>query len=220
MPTKISHLFVAALAGSGAFVGASRLSAPDQDIEVIEAARPAPDAGQASAANPPSDTKPAPDPTPTADAQHSSDSGATANAGSASPTPAGGSEPVPGTTAAAPSTAAPPAGRFRLTADGAGDAFRTAAWTPPPPPPPPPVAPPPPSPPTAPPLPFSFVGLLEQKSGKPTAFLAKGEALVVAGVGDVIDGTYRVESLSPTGVVVTYLPLSQRQTVGPSGGTP
>jgi hypothetical protein len=82
------------------------------------------------------------------------------------------------------------------------------------------VAPPPPSPPTAPPLPFSFVGLLEQKSGKPTAFLAKGEALVVAGVGDVIDGTYRVESLSPTGVVVTYLPLSQRQTVGPSGGTP
>jgi hypothetical protein len=198
MPTKISHLFVAALAGSGAFVGASRFSATGQDIEVVEATRPALESSRVAESKPPPDAK------------ASSDSGATSDPKSASDSTLG-----------SPSTAStPPAGRIRLTADGAGDAFRAAAWTPPPPPPPPPVAPPPPPPPTAPPLPFSFVGLLEQKSGKPTAFLAKGEALVVAGVGDVIDGTYRVESLSPTGVVVTYLPLSQRQTVGPSGGTP
>jgi hypothetical protein len=116
-----------------------------------------------------------------------------------------------------------PIGRERIAAEGGGDAFRTATWTPPPPPPPPaaaPSPPPPPPPPTAPPLPFTFVGLLEQKASRPTAFLAKGEALVVAAVGDVIDGTYRVESLSAAGIVVTYLPLNQRQTLGPSGGTP
>lgn len=123
----------------------------------------------------------------------------------------------------APTRAAPPIGRERIAADGGGDAFRTATWTPPPPAPPPavpPPPPPPPPPPTAPPLPFTFVGLLEQKSARPTAFLAKGEALVVAAVGDVIDGTYRVESLSPAGIVVTYLPLNQRQSLGPTGATP
>jgi len=177
MAIKISHLFVAALAGSGAFIAASRFSAPASDAEIVEPTRPAPSASS------------------------------------------GAESPV----AAAPSTAAPPSSsRNRIATESNGDAFGTASWTPPPPPPPPPaapVAPPAPPPPTAPPLPFSFVGLLEQKSSKPTAFLAKGEALVVAGVGDVIDGTYRVESLSPSGVVVTYLPLNQRQTLGPSGGT-
>lgn len=131
--------------------------------------------------------------------------------------------------APAPVAVSPAAGptpqlsRDRITVEGTGDAFRSAAWTPPPAPPPPPaaaVAPPPPPPPTAPPVPFSFVGLLEQSSTRPTAFLAKGEALVIAAVGDVIDGTYRVESLSGAGIVVTYLPLNQRQTLGPSGGTP
>ncbi|MBS1133494.1 MAG: uncharacterized protein H6R02_635 [Burkholderiaceae bacterium] len=187
MTTKLSHLFVVAVAGSGAFVGASRFSASGFDIEVIEATRPAPDSNSASDSLPASDSKAAPD--------------------SKLATPSAESTP--------------PVSRGRIATEGAGDAFRMASWTPPPPPPPPPAAPPPPPPPpTAPPLPFSFVGLLEQKSSRPTAFLAKGEALVIAGVGDVIDGTYRVESLSPTGVVVTYLPLSQKQTVGPSGGTP
>jgi hypothetical protein len=199
MPTKVSHLLIVALAGSSAFVGASRFSAPGRDVEIIEATRPAADASVAS------DSSPAPESNP-----------ASASASTAE------SSPIPDTAAAAPgSRPAVPVVRDRITTDNAGDAFRAAAWTPPPPPPPPPApAPPPPPPPTAPPVPFSFVGLLEQKSSKPTAFLAKGEALVIAGVGDVIDGTYRVESLSPTGVVVTYLPLNQRQTVGPSGGTP
>lgn len=131
--------------------------------------------------------------------------------------------PAPVASTAAPSRDVSPLGRERIAADGGGDAFRTATWTPPPAPPPPaapPLPPPPPPPPTAPPLPFTFVGLLEQKASRPTAFLAKGEALVVAAVGDVIDGTYRVESLSPAGIVVTYLPLNQRQSLGPTGGTP
>jgi len=130
---------------------------------------------------------------------------------------------APVTASPSSETVPPKVSRERFIVEGTADAFRTATWTPPPPPPPPPAAPgiaPPPPPPTAPPPPFSFVGLLEQKSSRPTAFLAKGEALVIAAVGDVIDGTYRVESLSPAGIIVTYLPLNQRQSLGPSGGTP
>jgi hypothetical protein len=99
-----------------------------------------------------------------------------------------------------------------------------AGNAPPPPPAPPPAPPPkpapPPPPPAAPPLPFAFVGLLEQTSARPTAFLAQGEALHIVGVGDVIDRTYRVESVSPNQIVVTYLPLNQRQTLSPAGGQP
>jgi hypothetical protein len=125
---------------------------------------------------------------------------------------------------AAPSAsiAAPPA-RPAIEVDAAADTFRSKSWLPPPPPPPPPSAAAPPAPPpkpVAPPLPFRFVGMLEQQSDKPTAFLAKGEALHVVHVGDVIDGAYRIESLSPAKVVVTYLPLKQEQTLGVDGGQP
>ena len=35
----------------------------------------------------------------------------------------------------------------------------------------------------------------------------------VARVGDTMDGTYRVDSIDDNGVVVTYLPLKQKQTL-------
>jgi hypothetical protein len=125
--------------------------------------------------------------------------------------------------AAPTATAVAPPPRPAIEVGNASDTFRTRSWLPPPPPPPPaPVAavraaPPKP---TAPPLPFRFVGMLEQKSDQPTAFLAKGEALHVVKVGDVIDGEYRIDSLSPAKVVVTYLPLKQQQTLSVDGGQP
>jgi hypothetical protein len=76
----------------------------------------------------------------------------------------------------------------------------------------------PPPPPTAPPVPFRFVGLLEEKSAKPAAFIAKGDALFVVHVGDVVESVYRVESFNSAQVVVTYLPLQQRQTIEVTGG--
>lgn len=116
-----------------------------------------------------------------------------------------------------------PLARENIDVGIAGDTFTSRSWAPPPPPPPPAavaaVRAPPPAP-AAPPLPFRFVGMLEQKSDKPTAFLANGEALHVVHVGDVIDGTYRIESLSPAKVVVTYLPLKQQQTLSVDGGQP
>ena len=111
--------------------------------------------------------------------------------------------------------------RSRIAESTATDPFAARGWLPPPPPPPPPapvLPPPPPPPPTAPPVPFKFVGLIEEKAAKPAAFLTKGDALFVVHVGDVLESTYRVESFNSAEVIVTYLPLQQRQTIGVTGG--
>jgi hypothetical protein len=111
--------------------------------------------------------------------------------------------------------------RPRAIANPGGDPFATLDWQPPP-------APPPPAPPpapaprlpvaTAPALPFGFVGMVEEGLGRPQAFLSKGDALLVVSKGDVIDnGTYRVESVSPKGIVLTYVPLAQQQTLNVPG---
>jgi hypothetical protein len=129
---------------------------------------------------------------------------------------------------AAPATSAAPAAlalptRSKIEQSATKDPFAARGWLPPPPPPAPaPVVtveaaaalPPP----TAPPMPFRFVGLLEERSSKPAAFIAKGDALYVVHVGDVVESTYRVESFNSAQVVVTYLPLQQRQTIEATGG--
>ena len=102
-------------------------------------------------------------------------------------------------------------------AAAAEDPFQKLSWTSPPvavvaPAPPPPVAP------RAPPLPFTFIGLLEKGSPKPAAFLTRGEELIVVSAGDDVDRTYRVESLTATEIVFTYLPLNERQTIALAGG--
>lgn len=112
--------------------------------------------------------------------------------------------------------------RASIAAEATGDPFAATSFAPPPPPPPPPapvVPPPPPPPPKAPPLPFTFVGLVEQGAGKPQAFLARGDALFIVAAGDVIEEKYRVESLSPASVVMTYLPLTERQVLNVSGSS-
>jgi hypothetical protein len=93
---------------------------------------------------------------------------------------------------------------------GAGP-FTHQDWTPPPPPPPPPQPAPPPPPPTAPPLPFTFIGK-SVGSGAWEVYLARGERIyVVREKGAVIDGTYRVDSIAPPVLTLTYLPLNQVQ---------
>ncbi len=74
------------------------------------------------------------------------------------------------------------------------------------------------APPKAPPVPYRFVGKLEAKNAAPRAFLAKGEALLIVSAGDLLDNLYKVESLGQTEVVLTYLPLNQRQSIPISGG--
>ena len=149
-----------------------------------------------------------------------------AHAGDAPASPPGGASAgtpaeAPGAAAAVPGAPALPT-RSQIDRSAAKDPFAARGWLPPPPPPAPvamvPVVPEAAPPPTAPPVPFKFVGLIEEKTAKPAAFIAKGEALFVVHVGDVVENTYRVESFNSAQVVVTYLPLQQRQTIEVTGG--
>lgn len=128
-------------------------------------------------------------------------------------------QPRPGASAAG-LAAAPAAAASRAVPSKEGQAFARLSWLPPPPPPAPAPAPPPPAPvvATAPPLPFSFVGMVENGMGKPQAFLAKGDTLLVVSAGDLLENdTYRVDSFTANQVVITYLPLTMTQTIDVSG---
>ena len=126
---------------------------------------------------------------------------------------------------ATPSRAPAPAraDRSEVIPGATGELFAVLSWLPPPPPPPPPVPaspPPPPAPPVAPPLPFAFVGMVEQGTPAPQAFLAKGDVLLIVAAGDTIDGgVYRVESLSPTAIVLMHVPTNTQQSMQVSGGS-
>lgn len=133
---------------------------------------------------------------------------------------------VPAASAAPEPVATAPADRTRSIPKASGELFAHLSWQPPAPPPPPPrPVPPPPAavlPPvaTAPPMPFSFVGMLEKGPGKPAAFLARGDALLVVSAGDLLDGnTYRVDRLNANEIVMTYLPLNVQQTLHVPGSS-
>jgi len=87
--------------------------------------------------------------------------------------------------------------------------FDNQSWTPQPP-----AAPasgPPPRP-TAPPLPFEYLGK-KSEDGKWEVFLARGEQTLIVQEKSDIDGTYRVVSIKPPTMTLTYLPLKQVQTL-------
>jgi hypothetical protein len=86
---------------------------------------------------------------------------------------------------------------------------------PPPAPPPPPAPAPAPAPaaaPTAPALPFQFFGKLDDGE-RLRVFLLRGERIHTVSVGDVIDGTYRVERIDGGQMTLIYLPLNISQTL-------
>lgn len=73
------------------------------------------------------------------------------------------------------------------------------------------VAPPPPPPPSAPPLPFSYVGMMTEDPAHPVYFLVKGDTLYDVKIGEVIDGTYRIDSVAGTSLRLIYLPMDIAQ---------
>jgi hypothetical protein len=73
--------------------------------------------------------------------------------------------------------------------------------------------PPPPPPPAAPPLPFTYMGMLKEGGGSTVVFVVRGERLHSVRVGDVIDGTYRVEAVGSEEVTFVYLPMNEKQTL-------
>ena len=90
------------------------------------------------------------------------------------------------------------------------DAFAGRSWVAPPPP----VVEAPPAAPSAPPLPFTYIGKMQEgETGPLTIYLVQGEQAYSVKKGDVIDKTYRVESMDTTHIVLTYLPLAVKQTL-------
>lgn len=83
------------------------------------------------------------------------------------------------------------------------DPFRSKSWY---------VAPPPPPPPrpTAPPLPFQYLGKLVEGS-ETRVFLNYQGAHLIARVGDVINGQYRVEEVVGSRMTFLYQPLKEMQ---------
>lgn len=71
---------------------------------------------------------------------------------------------------------------------------------------------PPEPPPAAPPLPFTYFGRMSEAGGI-TVFLNGAGRNHAVRVGDVLDERYRIEAIDESELVVTYLPLQQRQTL-------
>jgi len=67
--------------------------------------------------------------------------------------------------------------------------------------------------PTAPPVPFTYIGSLKEEGRRTLVFLLRGEELVSARVGRVIDNNYRVQSVDETGVNLVSLPLGLTQRI-------
>ncbi len=69
--------------------------------------------------------------------------------------------------------------------------------------------------PTAPPLPYRFAGKLLQE-GRLQVFLAKGDAAIPIKQGEILDGTYRVESIGEDKITLVYLPLGHKESISVS----
>jgi hypothetical protein len=95
------------------------------------------------------------------------------------------------------------------------DLFAGKSWYVPPPPPPPAKPAPPPAP-TAPPLPFTYLGRYQEGS-KPVLFLVRSNQVLTVSVGDIIEGTYRVDAIVGMTLTLTYLPLNMKQTLDIGG---
>ena len=130
--------------------------------------------------------------------------------------------PAPSTPqrAAAPAPVLSSAARAEIPLAAKADPFVATSFAPPPPPAPVVVAPPPPPPPKAPPLPFTFVGCSRAARASRPPFSRTERPCWWYRQGETIAGDYRVDSLSPTEVVLTYLPLKERQKLNVAGAKP
>ncbi|SIR55700.1 hypothetical protein SAMN05421829_12018 [Aromatoleum tolulyticum] len=135
--------------------------------------------------------------------------------------PVHGEAAAPSAPDAAPAAQAAPPAPADAAPRPAPELFTAHSWyVPPPPPPPPPPAPPPPPPPapTAPPIPYEYLGKLADGHSV-RVFLVRGERPYTVIEGDVLDGSYKVKSITDTTMTFVYLPLNITQTL-PVGSKP
>ena len=95
------------------------------------------------------------------------------------------------------------------------NAFVNRTWFTPPPP----VKELAPAAPSAPLLPFTYMGKMQEGDKGPlTVYLVQGERAYNVKKGDVIDDTYRIESIDAERIVLKYLPLAINQTLSFGNG--
>lgn len=87
--------------------------------------------------------------------------------------------------------------------DAPADPFTARSWAPP-------VAEKPAAPVAPPPLPYTYFGRMTE-DGTLYVFLQRGERSYTVKAGDMLDQQYRVDNITPNAVMITYLPLKQRQ---------
>jgi hypothetical protein len=101
---------------------------------------------------------------------------------------------------------------LRMAAEATADLFATKSWyvAPPPPPPPKPVAPP-----------FPYVLTGSQRDGEiiTALFVVLGERNFIVSKGGMLGGQYRLDEITDTEAVFTYLPLKEQQIL-PIGNNP
>ena len=68
-------------------------------------------------------------------------------------------------------------------------------------------------PPPPPPIDLKFYGFAKEQNGRQLVFLMHGEDIFIAGVGDIVDGRYKVIQVNDNSVVVEDLAYTNQQTL-------
>lgn len=122
--------------------------------------------------------------------------------------PDGAARPVATKRTASAVVVARPAGAREKFSEESTDLFPARSWRPPPPP----VEAVANAAPVAPPLPYVYTGRMEEQ-GRSVLFLSRQQRVLLAREGETLDGSYRVDHITPWSVEFTYLPLKQKQSL-------
>jgi len=96
--------------------------------------------------------------------------------------------------------------------------FRYTSFQPPLIAPPQPPPPPPPAKPSAPAFPYQYFGRMVDVDGRTVTYLARGDSLVPIRARQVLDGVYRIDAVTETQIVVTYVPLEEKIAIAVQAG--
>ncbi|WP_289912847.1 hypothetical protein [Janthinobacterium sp. SUN100] len=73
-----------------------------------------------------------------------------------------------------------------------------------------PPPPPPPQKPSAPTFPYQYFGRMVDVDGRTITYLARGDTLIPIHARQLLDNTFRIDAVTETQIVVTYVPLEEK----------
>jgi hypothetical protein len=97
------------------------------------------------------------------------------------------------------------------------DLFRYVSFQPPAPNALPPQPPPPPKP-STPAFPYQYFGRIVDVDGRTVTYLARGNSLVPIQSKQLLDGVFRIDAVTETQIVVTYVPLEEKISIAVQSG--